>query len=113
VKLLATILRFSSLDQNRRQRASIRSARSDFIDSKRAVSLVSRGAVKIALKLRSTPDYGSRPLLQLGLRSFEEWGPDLHMQVLSQGNFFSHVLELGVLFQNLMNLIPEARVLAS
>jgi hypothetical protein len=35
-------------------------------------------------------DYRSRPFLQLALCSFEEWSPDLHMQILSQGNFFIH-----------------------
>jgi hypothetical protein len=50
-----------------------------------------RSAVEIALEFGATRDYRSRPFLQLALCSFEEWSPDLHMQILSQGNFFIHV----------------------
>jgi hypothetical protein len=51
-----------------------------------------RGAVvEIALEFRATLDYRPRPFLQLALCSFEEWSPDLHMQVLSQSYSFSHV----------------------
>jgi hypothetical protein len=35
------------------------------------------------------------------------------MQILSQGNFFVHVVQLRVLFQNLLNPVPKVRVLAS
>jgi hypothetical protein len=49
-----------------------------------------RSAVEIALEFGTTRDYRSRPFLQLALCSFEEWSPDLHMQILSQGNFFIH-----------------------
>jgi hypothetical protein len=67
----------------------------------------------MALEFRATLDYRSRPFLQLALCSFEEWSPDLHMQVLSQSYSFGHIAQLWILFHNLSNLVPEARVLAS
>ena len=58
-------------------------------------------------------DDRTRPFLQLALYAFEEGGPDLHMQVLSQSNAFSHVTQLRVLFQDPTDPVAEARILAS
>jgi hypothetical protein len=65
------------------------------------------------LKLRATFDYRTRPFLQLALYAFEEGAADLHMQVLSQSNAFSHVTQFRVLFQDLTDPVAEARILAS
>ena len=46
--------------------------------------------VEIALEFRATLDHRTRSFLQFALCSFEEWTPDLDMQVLSQSYSFRH-----------------------
>ena len=64
------------------------------------------------LEVRATLDDGSRPLLQRGIYPFKEWGPNLHVQALFQGKFVRRVPKLGVLGQDRIDLLPEARVSA-
>jgi hypothetical protein len=61
------------------------------------------------LEVRATFDYRSRSLLEIGLYSFEERS-DLHLEALFYGQSIGSVSKLWVLFQNQIDLPPEARV---
>ena len=50
------------------------------------------------LKVGPTFDYRSRPLLEIGLHSVQEWSCDLHLTTLLHGNYFGSISKLGVLF---------------
>jgi hypothetical protein len=69
--------------------------------------------VEKMLEVRATFDYRSRSLLEIGLYSFEEGSRDLYLEALFYDKFMRSVSKLGVLFQNRIDLLPEARVPAS
>ena len=71
-----------------------------------------RTVVEQMLELRATLDDGSRPLLQRGIYPFKEGGPHIDAQTLFQGKFVRRVPKLGVLGQDRIDLLPDARVSA-
>ena len=67
--------------------------------------MVPGSVVEKMLKVRATFDYCSRSLLQVGLNSFQERSPDLHLSALFQGNFVRRVPKLRMLFQKRIDLL--------
>jgi hypothetical protein len=64
------------------------------------------------LEIRPALDYRSCALLKLSLYAFQERDRNQNIQALSQGKLVRRVPKLRMVFENLVNLFPEARVLA-
>jgi hypothetical protein len=66
-----------------------------------------------AFQIRAALDDGARPLLQLAVDPLEEWRADLHMRALFQRDFVCKVAQLGMSVRDLLDLLPQERVLLS
>jgi hypothetical protein len=79
----------------------------------RKTNSVIRSVVEKVLEVGPTFDYRSRAFLKIPLYPFQEWSSDLHLRALVKGNFVRRVPKLGVIFENLVDLLSQTRGLLS
>src|SRR3984957_284210 len=70
-------------------------------------------AFEKAFQIRASLDDGSRSLLQLAVDPLEKWSPRLHMRALFQRDFVRKVAQLRVPVRDLLDFLPQERVLLS
>jgi hypothetical protein len=75
----------------------------------RRAKILRRSVDEKMLKVRPTLDNGSRAFLKAPLYPFQERSSDLSVDVLLQGDFVRCIPKLGVSFENLVDLLSEAR----
>lgn len=79
----------------------------------RRAKILRRSVDEKMLKVRPTLDNGSRAFLKGALYPFQERSSDLSVDILLQGKFVRHIPKLGMSFENLVDLLSEARDLVA